>query len=228
MTTLSYNDIALLVWGSGWDGGFGSDKEATIKHLNILGGIANGESGRRTDAVNGNAVGLWQVMTTVHNVTKDQMLNPVYCTNTARQISDARGGSARYDDWEAYTKKTAQYKAGLGHGKTMFRYLHSLGSDDARSAELGKKFPLYDTGLSGPLGPGFEDAVDNADSALDPVGKGLNFLKESGIVVGAFLLGLVLVIIGLWYIASQTKIGKAAIGTASSVGPAGPVKKLIK
>lgn len=143
MTILTPNEIGTLIYlDGGW--GPGGGKDAVIKWLDTAIAVAHGESGWDTHAVNGHssAAGLYQIMTTVHaDKVKDAIkrweaetgkndltiFDPRVNIDVARMVSQEAkaAGHDEWSPWEAYTNKTAAYKAGLGHGKSVYEFLNS-------------------------------------------------------------------------------------------------------
>jgi len=217
---LTPNQIGVLAYGSNWGPGTpGAGDKNTIDFLEKLVATAHGESNWNTDAVNGQAVGLFQIMTELHKdlIGDRDMRKPHYNVQVAKQLSDGdkRKGLDPFHPWEAYNKKTAQYKAGLGHGKSVYEYLKSKG----HSALLQEYIAIsgVDVGEAIDVDQQVGDAI--IDNIPDPVGKVLTFVKDAGVATGVFVMGGLLLILGLWFLIAHSKVGKTAANVATSVNP---------
>lgn len=179
---------------------------------------------------NSSAKGLWQIMESVHGamIKEEQkrwqaelqtpktpnVFEPHVNTSVAMRLWQSR----QWAPWEAYNNGT--YKPFLGHGKQVFDYLTSpeMNADKLRALTeeylLGKAtFTTAAAGANPALAVASDLGID------DVVGRVLSFVKSAGLTIGGFVLGLILVILGAWFVLSQTKAGKAI----KSVVPVGKV-----
>lgn len=222
-TALSPNEIGQLISSLAW--GFPKDKKSTsyTKFLDDAIAVCLAESGGRPNAENRNGngsidYGLWQI-NSVHSKTftgnykgyTDLWPNryePVTNTIMAKAIWTDAGGS--FSPWSTY--KSGAYKKFLGHGVPVHKWLLAGGHIEL---PLGEGDPL--TALGGAI----NNAASAAGAALNPIGgyvnAALGFAKDAGIAIGVFLLAVVLIILGIWFIVSQTKAGQTATKLATKI-----------
>jgi len=214
MTVFTPNQVAVLLYGVNWAPS-ASDVKSLTKFLDTAIAVCTAESGRNPKATNGNAKGLWQIMTTVHadRIGDQDIYNPHVNTLIARDLWHERG----WKPWEAYTN--GAYKKYLGYGPAAFKYLQSKSN-----SELNHEYIDLSGVDTGQVIDVDKQAIDSLGAKLDAVfgGSMLGFLKSAGASAGVFLLGVILLVLGVVYIASQSKAGKAVINNT----PAGIVKKV--
>lgn len=241
------NQVADAIWiVGGWipdlgirmhqDGSYEvTNKDAHLKAIRFLDvalAVCQAESGFNPLAKNpdSNARGLWQIMTTVHaalieqeskrwqtelgTARKPNIFHPLVNTSVAHILYQQSG----WKPWEAY--KTGAYKRYLGHGAAAMKYLLSPThiNADMQSLEANLISNQAYTEAVGIVVPGVGIA-----SALPDWASGLfDFLKEGAMSVGVFVLGAILLILGVVYLVSQSKAGKAVIANT----PAGLAAKV--
>lgn len=241
---LSPNQIGVLIyevgaWGPGGvqpGGGDSASRKVVEDFLDTAIAVAYGESGWDTEAASSTSLarGLWQIMASVHGdkINKYRqywwgedgwpegkiptVFDPRVNTSVARDIYNEAKAAGRdpWSPWEAYNKKTPAFQAGKGHGKSVYEFLHS--EENIRKAwkELQEEIKLG--GALGQLGaaliPG--GGMGGLPDFVAPV---LSFLRESGITIGAFLLGVVLLLVGLWLAVGRRVAKRAPVAKAVSV-----------
>ncbi len=87
-----------------------------------------------------------------------------------------------------------------------------LALNDAYAEAIGGMFPLVHA------------AAGVQDFASDPLGGILAFVKEAGAVIGLFVLGLLLLALGLWAAIRETKAGRAV----TNASPIGRIAQVVK
>lgn len=212
--------IASLAWGFPKD----SKSKSYTKFLDDAIAVCLAESKGIPNAVNSHNsngsidYGLWQI-NSVHSKTFsgnykgylnlwDNRYEPVTNTIMAKAIWTDAGGS--FSPWSTW--KSGAYKSHLGHGVAVHKWLLAGGHIEL---PLGEGDPL--TAIGGAV----VDGANAAGAALNPFGGYLNaalgFLKDAGITIGVFLMGLILVVLGIWFIISQTKAGQTATKLATKI-----------
>jgi len=236
------NQVADAMWISGWtpalgirqheDGSYQVTNQdvhrKAIAFYDVALAVCQAESSFNPLATNGNAKGLWQIMTSVHEKLiaeevhrwevelgrKPNVYHPLVNTSVAHRLY----GQSGWQPWETYTN--GAYKKYLGHGAAAVKYLLSPAhiNRDMQSLEanlISNQAYVDAVGVVVP-GIGIASAID---SKIAPI---LDFLQKGAAEVGVFLLGVVLLILGVVYLVSQSKAGKAVINNT----PAGIVKKV--
>jgi len=233
MTVFTPNQIGVLAYGANWGPGTpGAGDKNTIDFLEKLVATCHGESGWDSNAVNGQAVGLFQIMTELHKdlIGGRDMLKPHYNVQVAKQLSDGdkRKGLDPFHPWDAYNRKTPAYKSGLGHGKSVYEYLKSKG----HAAILQEYLDIseVDTGQAIDVDQQVGDAIDSGLNSIipDPVGKVLSFVRDAGVAVGVFAMGGLLLILGLWFLIAHSKAGKTVTSIAANANPVTAAVKGLK
>lgn len=169
----------------------------TAEFLDTAIAVCLAESGGNTNAKhvnssgNGTDYGLWQINSKAwgEQLSKINWRDPDQNTALAGQIWKAAGGS--FTPWTTY--KSGAYKKYLGHGQAAKDYnatTDEILSDATNLAGIGSTAGI----------PSVSDIWD----------KAFSFIKESGIVVGIFLLGLIMIVLGIVFIVSQSKTVKSA------------------
>jgi len=237
MATLSPGQIARVMLATGWGppSGLGiqvyddgtqkvvdaSAKRAAIAWYDTAIAVCLAESGGDTNAKNpgSNARGLWQIMTSVHadmikqvqaywvgelGLTKvPTIFHPLVNTECAHRLYNA----SKWQPWEAYNN--GDYKNHLGHGKAAWKAVTDPSFNPTKIKELieeiklGKKTAEW-AALAVPGG-----ILAGNDLVTNPVDSILQMLRDAGPVIGWFVLGLVLLILGAWFLLSNTGVGKA-------------------
>lgn len=233
MATLSPGQIALFMQKCGWGppGGLGiqvfddgtqkvTDKAAVaaaIKWYDMAIAVCLAESGGNTQATNGNAKGLWQIMTSVHGDLIKQaqaywvgelglkklptIYHPLVNTEVAHRLYNER----QWQPWEVVA--TGAYKKHLGKGKRAYNAVVDPKRNNAAIQALIAEIELgQETAAFAGLAAG--GILLNNDLTTDPVSTVLAFLKSTGVTIGVFLLGVILFAIGVWILLSQTKAGE--------------------
>lgn len=182
------------------------------------------------------ASGMWQIMVSVHTekiaaavrrwtaeTASDKPLtvfDPRVNTDVARMISQEakKGGRNEWSPWEAYN--TGAYKSHTGHGKSVYKFLNDpanikKGFDALMANVIDGQSTAEFAAMASPFGALTSSQLFN-NSVVESV---MTFAKEAGVTIGVFLLGVVMLILGLWFVISQTKAGKTVIDTAKAVAP---------
>lgn len=227
MPILTPQQIGVLIHLQGkW--GPGGSAARVEKFLDTAIAVAYGESGWDTDAVNksSQASGLFQILPSAHadKIGGRNLLNPAVNVDVAAQVYQEAENAGRdpWSPWEAYTKKTAKYKAGLGHGKAVYAYLSS-----ATKKEITAEYIEAVTGVKDvKIIPEDEFALETFKDT--PAGQALDTAKDWGNWLAAHLIGaayfiaaITLIVLGVIVIVSSTKAGKA-------VGNVIPTKRALK
>ncbi len=211
-------------------------RKAAIAFFDTAIAVCLAESGGNPLAKNPNspAKGLWQIMESVHTAAiKEQAIywqaelgykklpnvfEPHVNTGVARQLQQAQG----WKPWEVFT--TGAYKSKLGHGAEVFNYLNSPSMNAEKIRALTQEYLLgiaeFKAGAAA-VSPALAVAGDTHVDSL--VGTVLGWLKSAGITVGVFLLALLLIILGVWFVLSRRNIVKKAV----KLTPAGAIKDLV-
>lgn len=217
--------LAMLIVKDGSWGAYDSkSKTATkaevIKFFDKVIAICAAESSFRADARNGSHVGLFQINEKLHadKIKGRDLTDPLVNVQVAAAISKEafERGKDMFSPWQAYNLKTPAYLANRGWGADAYDYAQlmneiSLGEATAKAAAVFAN-PLLANNATG--------AVVETIGNLDSVGKVLEFIRKSGTVIGAFALGLILLIAGIWIL-----FGRQAIEKATDIVPA---KKIVK
>ncbi|HEY6020471.1 MAG TPA: transglycosylase SLT domain-containing protein [Candidatus Paceibacterota bacterium] len=203
----------------------GSPVRTKIEHwLDIAIAVCLAESGGDTLAKNASstASGLWQVMVSVHakeirdaqiqwesqlsNGKNLTVFDPRVNTTAAGFIWQKAGNS--WSPWEAYT--SGAYKSHLGHGKDAYAFMTSKDNLQKMRQHFIKQFQEEQNAASiiaATLTP--FSAIGGIEANTPQWVKSiLSFLAQSGLVVGIFLLGLILIGLGLWTAIRKTPAGK--------------------
>ena len=245
MTQLSPNEIAGLIY---FVGGWGPNK---VKPIDVAGknrvinwldtaiAICLAESSGVIEAHNGSGddtvYGLWQIKNAEHKTivamacityhTKT-ILHPLANTAAARDVYKEANG------WGPWTKNYGSHK---GHGAAAYEWLHNKDNLKAFEAKLGTLgYPVVSISAADIAGSNSSIIGDNLvgsnlseqaekikDSVSSQVDKVINALKESGIVVGVFLLGAILLTLGVLFMAQRAGVAKKV------PGPIGLVSKVV-
>lgn len=231
MATLSPGHIALFMQKCGWGppGGLGiqvfddgtqkvTDKAAVaaaIQWYDRAMSIVFAESGGNTQAVNGSHKGLWQIATKVHGDVIKQaqaywvgelglkklptIYHPLVNTEVAHRLYNER-------QWQPWDPSLAGQAKNTGKGKRAYNAVVDPKRNNAAIQALIAEIELgQETAAFAGLAAG--GILLNNDLTTDPVSTVLAFLKSTGVTIGVFLLGVILFIIGVWILLSQTKAG---------------------
>lgn len=219
MTTWSPNDIAGFIYlVGGWGPG---SKAKAPEFLDVAIAVCLAESGGREDAQNPPAsnpapaqyaIGLWQIMYPVHKDLLDQygesysthagtiksQTHPLVNTSAARDLQKSQG----WEPWTAY--KSGAYRSHLGYGKSAYAYISKKENIEALQAKMAD------------YGANFNTTVKTDNTSWQDVIAGFPAyfvarLKEMGISIGIFIVGLIVLALGVWLIASKNpKVKKAS------------------
>lgn len=237
------NQVADAMWIAGWgvplgiqvhsDGSYvikdADVHKAAIHFYDVALAVCQAESSFNPLATNGNAKGLWQIMTSVHTKLiadeihrwevelgrKPNIYHPLVNTSVARVLYQQSG----WKPWEVYT--TGAYRKYLGHGAAAMKFLLSPAhiNRDMESLEANLISDEAYADAAGIIGGPIAGVTVGLP---DTIGKVLEFVKGGAMSIGVFALGAVLLILGVVYLVSQSKAGKAVIGNT----PAGIAKKV--
>jgi len=248
MTQFSPNEIAgLIYWVGGWGPNKikpidTAGKNRVIKWLDTAIAVCLAESGGVVEKTNGEGkdkvYGLWQIKTSVHQAivfsatfryhTKTA-LHPLANTAMARDVYKEANG---WSPWTAY--KNGAYKAHKGHGAAAYEWLHNRQNLETFKTKLGTLgYPIVSISAEDIAGSNAsiigDDLVgsnlgEQAGKVKDAVTSGietvLKALKDSGIVVGVFLLGAILLILGVLFMAQRAGVAKKVPGPIGLVSKA--------
>lgn len=214
-------------------------KRRIIEWLDVAVAIVYAESGGNPAAKSSisSATGLWQIMVSVHEdkikqaqqmvISQRQMrsgtpgiTHPLVNTTVAAMVY--RDAGKKWTPWEVYTlPKTDKrsYVHHLGHGKQAYDGVYNNANIERGINEL---LAEYDRGQS--LAEAAALTMPLASIAPGIAADAFKFLQQAGMTVGAFVLGVLLVILGAWFLLSQTKVGTAI----KSATPIGKAAKLLK
>lgn len=202
------------------------------------------ESGGNPQAKNpsSSASGLWQIMVSVHGdkirqaqqeIIADHGLSdvpnifdPRVNTLVAARVYQEAGKS--WKPWEVYTLPKSDprsYTHFKGHGAKVYAFLYSPAAIqkgvDQLLAEQSIGFSTAQ--MAAYAVPGGVLAA-NASGAWNVVQPILEFVAKAGMTAGAFVVGVLLVILGVWFVISNTKVGQSIKG----ITPIGRARKLLK
>lgn len=238
MTTLTPEQIGVLIYANKKFGPGGS-KDAIVKFLDTAIAVALAESGGVTDRVGGPNkngsydYGLWQINKSAHAglFTSLKWDNPADNTEMARIVYDGAGKS--FKPWAVYN--SGAYRKHLGHGQKVYDALEKAvkGED---SSYIGSVLagvltaplpggPAIGALLQGPLNGVTDSVTDKAKDVVNGPAKivagavesVLKWLAEAGMTVGAWLLSIVLIGLGVWFIVSNSKAYQNASGGIAKV-----------
>lgn len=249
MATLSPSQIGLLMAAVGWlppmgyiehqDGTLTYDSPVKAKAIAFFDqaiAVCLAESGGNTLSKNKNTngstdSGLWQI-NSVHSALiaqqaawiqgelklakKPSVFHPLVNTACAHELFN---GSS----WHPWDSSRSNWSKHRGHGAKVYALLTTK-KYRAHLSDLLTANLIDDAGFAEAatfVVPGA--ALVNNDLVTDPMGSLLDFIKKLGIPVGVFLLGLILLVLGVVYLISRSRAGKAVIGST----PAGLVKKAV-
>lgn len=190
MSVISDQQIANIAKASGWTSA--SDIARAVA-------IALAESGGRSDATNHNTngsvdYGLWQV-NSVHGFPVGELLTPTGNGRYAYRVYQSQGWNA----WTVY--RTGAYLVFLPRGNAVAA--KASGSGSVNDPPIHTDWPSF---------PG-TDFYNSLTGIIKWITNPHNWQR-----VGMFILGLVLVIVGLFKVTGDNKLSattKAAIGTAA-------------
>jgi hypothetical protein len=210
--------------------------------------ICLAESGGNTHAVNpSGAVGLWQIMASVHQKELHDAIT-YWSTQTGKVLNEFDGrvntmaashvyqnAGNSWTPWQTYTEphsSPSSYTHYLGHGKAAYAFLTDSAHLKAQVASLSNelnqdKFTAGVAGLLGAqvsgsnIGKDLGNLIPSLPSWLQPI---FDFAKKGALDIGAFLLGLALVGIGIWVIVNHTKAGKSVKKSAEKVAAVAVLK----
>lgn len=196
------------------------------KWLDVAIAVCLAESGGDTQAKNpSGASGLWQIMMPLHqdlvnkaatvvegwdkepgqgnhlDVTPTQggatytVWDARVNTYTAAEVYRAAG--FKWTPWQAYTD--GSYRKYLGHGKAAYAFLTNPSNIEHMKKDLNTI--IKNDHVIGGIGP---------ISLPSWVTGVFAWLADAGITVAVFLIGAIVVIIGLWVVISKTPAGRAA------------------
>lgn len=233
MSALNPDQIGALIYFNGkW--GPGADQTKAVKFLDTAIAIALAESGGDPSVVSPtNDYGLWQINKAAHPdlFASHDWTNPVDNTEMARQVWANAGNSFR--PWVTYTLPKTNPRSYLnftGHGQTVWNDIQSKVKTPNSGFNLGAA--LAGTGLSLIPGGAALNAIPGLDSLLGApanaaasvVGSAssgiggivanalhdvFKFLVNGFMTIGAALLAIVLLALGIWFIIGSTKAGKS-------------------
>lgn len=200
-------NLAVMIFREGSWGVFHPEKteRAVIDFFDKVIAICAAESDFNPRAVNGNAKGLFQIMTTVHadKIGGRDIFDPLVNINVAAKVSKESfdNGRDQFTPWEVYPDNP-RYQAARGWGEPVYRKMALL-----EEQALGE---AYAKALAG-LVPGGSAIANVAEVATgDWADRIIGFIRSGALVVGAYLLGVVLLIVGLWMLFGR-KIPKPPI-----------------
>ena len=241
MSTLTVPQIGLLMAAVGWlppmgytqhsDGSIEvTDPQAKAKAIAFFDravAVCLAESGGNTLAKNGNssASGLWQIMASVHTdlIAKNakwiqselelkrtpNVFHPLVNTACAHDLYAQSG----WGPWKSSAEGQRKY-LGKGYGKRVWETLTSP-KVLAQQDQLLTSNLIHDAATAEAatfVVPGAtlvnNDLIKNPLAWID---KLIDFLKKAGVPVGVFVLGLILIILGVVFVVSQSKAAKAAV-----------------
>jgi hypothetical protein len=226
MPTLTGEQIGVLIYANKkW--GPGGDAKTVVKFLDTAIAIALAESGGNTDAVSQTGdYGLYQINRAAHaDLFANHTWNdPASNTDMARIVWENAGKS--FSPWTTY--KTGAYKSHLGYGQKVYDKLepmvHSKNTSGIQA--LLNTIPLVGpaagaaaaglgaAGVNIPTPTGIAGIVSGALSDL------MTWLSTAFLSIGAALLAALLIVLGFWFLVSNTKVGekvKSGVGNAAKV-----------
>jgi len=170
--------------------------------------VAGGESDLNPDIVNPQiiggkqAVGLWQVMTPVNKPDLiESRKRPYSNTLAARTLYESR----KWQPWDS--SKGSHRESWRGHGASVFAYINSKTPQELTSLGIGIGLPgaegVDEYVLPIPVGPtkeGIKEVVDDIPAWLSGV---LTAIAGWALPIGVFLLGVILLVLGLWLLAGK-------------------------
>lgn len=226
-----HKNIAILLyaessWGALDSKGTKATEKEVIAFFDTALAVCYAESRYNTKAVNGTAVGLFQIKTDVHRelIGSRDMTNPRDNIAVAASLSRAShaAGKGMWNPWTVH--KTGAHKPYLGHGKHAYEWIKGMSADQRAKAlktaeetvSKGDEGIVPDGLISSPLSV-FGDGVD----------KVLGFVKETGAVIGLFILALLLIGLGIAFLIGKDKAAKA-VSLAGNAIPAGRAINLVK
>jgi len=200
--------------------------------LDVAIAIALAESGGDSDAKSdrSTASGLWQIMVSVHgpeindaqiywasqraNGKTPTIFDPLVNTFVAGRLYQQSG----WKPWVTYMD--GDYKKHLGHGKAAYAFLTS-------PANLRKEEKMFKDNMK--TDKAFTHLVQDFTHGLNPFDVAghdwsgfmngiFDFLRKGALAVGVFVLGVIIMAIGVWSFMSKTKAGKSIKKTAKTAG----------
>lgn len=214
----------------------GSPERVRVENwLDVAIAICLAESGGDTHAQNpsSSASGLWQIMVSAHGkeINDGQVywannradgktptvFDPLVNTYVAARVYQNAGNA--WTPWEAYN--SGGYKKYLGHGKDAYshltskKFLKGVRKSFIDNMKTDTAFINLTKDLAHGLNP-FDVGGKDWGGFMNGI---FDFLRKAGVTVGIFLLGLVVILIGLWAIISKTQTGKSIKSAAKAVIP---------
>jgi hypothetical protein len=237
MAVLTGEQIGVLIYDNKkW--GPGGSKSAVVKFLDTAIAVALAESGGNTDAKNpsSSASGLFQIMVSVHQdkIAGRDIFDPRVNIDVARLVWEAAGKS--FSPWTTYT--SGAYKSHLGFGPKVYDALEKAKSthDFSFITAALSGIPVAGAGaaaLSGLLPDGVTNPIDNAATKAAKLAGGIasdvmKWLASGFLVIGAALLAALLIIVGAWFLLSNTKVGKEIGADTKSAALMAATKGVVK
>lgn len=234
--TFSSNEIAGLIY---LVGGWGPNKDKPLSEagkakvvawLDTAIAVALAESGGNSGATSPTAdYGIWQINKASHTVVVEtytlqygkSLWHPLVNTSVARDIQTGQG----WEPWSTY--KSGAYKSHLGHGAEAFTWMHQ--KDNIKT--LKQRIATTDDFLW-TLNDSQFNVKTAENSSWQDILKGFpdyftGLIKGAGIATGVFVLGALLLILGIVLMVSRSSfVRSAALGKVA--GPAGVVADAAK
>lgn len=231
--TLSPFCIGLAILGAGW-------RDANMESfLDTAIAVALAESGGNTGATNKNQngssdYGLWQI-NSIHASRFKNYHGMLLWDSRMEAAANTAMARELWKDNHSFSPWTGTYGAPPGSaGRKRFEANRGHGAKvwaDIKANKLHTEVggipgpPIPGDKIAGLVAPGLAIGKAGLDKAKDPIGKAvdkvLGFLKEGAVTAGVFILGVILIILGIWWFLSQTKAGKIAIGAAETAATGG-------
>lgn len=166
--------------------------------------IVLAESGGNPNAKNGNAQGLWQIMTSVHaaeisaahkydGMGSKSIYDPDFNTIVASLVWKAAGRS--WGPWDADLGNRPKFR---GHGEAALNAY--INNPNLHADPQGNPDPSLSDNIKKSLSD-----MANGVTPWGNIGDVFSFIKQSGIVVGVFLLALIMIVIGIIAVIGSNK-----------------------
>lgn len=220
---LTPNQLGILIYANGrW--GPHSSKAAAIAFLDEAIAVAFAESGWNTNAHNSSgASGLYQILIPLHadkipGQDMGKIFDPAVNVEVARKVYNEAGHS--WGPWKSSNNSKRQQAR--GHGRAVWTYLHThdpaqfhkqaaalsaAAAKDATASRIANETTDFaiianregiDGSQVGPDYGGISGAIRQVADTFDHIFSGLlGWFKDVGVTIGVFLLGVLLLILGV-------------------------------
>lgn len=229
MATLTVKQLAATMKLAGFYPPKSQGTKTIVEWLNVAYGVCIAESGGDPAAKNSgsSASGLWQIMYSVHkdkipaavaelsqkyqykpkySEPEKQIFDPLINTVVTRMVygsvtADPSGFAGPWNE----TYSTGKYKSKMNpaFGVIAYPVIYGGTSDNEAIGVIALGDESIYLGDSPKPWEGITDSFNGMKDALDVPGKIIRFIKDAALPVGTFILGIIILILGVWFILNK-------------------------